>query len=130
MKIIRILRLVVESRILIFLIALAIAPLKNFAEVNVQTGEKLFKQYCTSCHRIDIKVIGPPLKDITKRRPEDWLLKWIRNNSALRQSGDKDALALYDGYKTEMPTFTSLSDDDIRSILAYIETGPSAPAVP
>src|SRR5215831_9167396 len=86
-----------------------------FGDVNVQNGEKLFKQYCTSCHKLDVKLIGPPLRDVNKRRSEDWLIKWVRNNAALRASGDKDAVALYEGYKIDMPQFPNLSDDDIRS---------------
>jgi cytochrome c2 len=68
-------------------------PKINFAEVNAANGEKLFKQYCTSCHKIDGKLVGPALKDVHKKQSEEWLIKWIRNNAALRASGDKDALA-------------------------------------
>jgi len=100
------------------------------AEVSAVNGEKIFKQYCTSCHKpapFDQKLVGPPLKDVEKKMSEDWLMKWIRNNAALRASGDKDALAIWNEYgKNEMPTFTSFSDDDIKSILAYIAAPPAA----
>jgi hypothetical protein len=47
----------------------------------------------------------------------------------LRASGDKDALAIYNEYgHNEMPQFTSFSDDDIKSILAYIANPPAAPS--
>src|SRR4029079_3081615 len=104
----------------------------SFAEVSPAGGEKIFKQYCTACHRpapFDAKLVGPPLKDITKQRSEEWLIKWIRNNGALRAAGDKDAIAIWTEYgKNEMPSFLSFSDDEIKSILAYI-SNPPAPAV-
>lgn len=93
----------------------------SYAEVSAAAGVKLYKQYCTSCHKINGELVGPALKDIHKRRSEEWLLKWIRNNAELRKSGDKDAIAIWEKYaKNEMPSFTNLSDDDIKSILAYI----------
>jgi cytochrome c553 len=55
-------------------------------------------------------------------------MQWIRNNAALRGKGDKDALAIYNEYgKNEMPSFSSFSDDDIKSILAYIASPPPPP---
>ncbi len=91
------------------------------AEVSAASGQKIYKQYCTSCHKIKGELVGPELKDVHKRRSEEWLLKWIRNNAELRKSGDKDAIAVWEKYaKNEMPSFTNLSDDDIKSILAYI----------
>src|SRR5438105_7605238 len=67
---------------------------KSFAAADAVAGEKLFKQYCTQCHKaapFDTKLVGPPLKDIQKKESEEWLLKWIRNNAALRAANDKDA---------------------------------------
>lgn len=93
----------------------------SFAEVNAESGAKIYKQYCTSCHKINGELVGPALKDVHKRRSEEWLLKWIRNNAELRKSGDKDAIAVWEKYgKNEMPSFTNLTDDDIKSIIAYI----------
>lgn len=102
------------------------------AEVTAAAGEKIFKQYCTSCHKaapFDAKLVGPALKDVEKRRSEEWLIKWIRNNAQLRASGDKDAIAIWTEYgKNEMPSFASFSDDEIKSILAYIANPPVAAA--
>jgi mono/diheme cytochrome c family protein len=97
--------------------------------VSPAGGEKIFKQYCTACHRpapFDAKLVGPPLKDITKQRSEEWLIKWIRNNGALRAAGDKDAIAIWTEYgKNEMPSFLSFSDDEnqIYSRLHFKSTG-------
>ncbi|MBA2421660.1 MAG: c-type cytochrome [Chitinophagales bacterium] len=100
-----------------------------FAEVTPENGQKLWKQYCTSCHAINNKLIGPPLKDVDTRRSEAWLLSWIRNNHALRASGDKQAIDIWLEYnKNEMPAFLNFTDDDIKSILSFVKVQSEAPA--
>jgi mono/diheme cytochrome c family protein len=109
----------------IFLILFLFEAENTSASINVQVGQSLYFEYCTPCHQVDTKLIGPALRDADKRRPDDWLNQWIRNNQALRAAGDKDALALYNGYNVEMPAFTSFSDDQIRSIMAYVDSRPA-----
>lgn len=83
-------------------------------------GETLFKANCTSCHAMDIKQVGPALAGVHTRRSEEWLIKWIRNNEKLRASGDKDAIAIFNEYnKVAMNSFENLSDDQIKSMIAY-----------
>lgn len=95
---------------------------------DAAAGEKLFTANCTSCHKINSQLIGPALKDVDKKESDEWLHKWIKNNGALRASGDKDALAIYTQFnKTEMTQFTSFSDQDITNILAYIKQQSAAP---
>lgn len=89
---------------------------------DVKEGEKIFKAKCTSCHKVDRKVVGPALKGITETKSEEWLIKWIKNSQALIASGDKDAIAIFEEYnKSVMTSFTDLSDDQVRSVLAYIK---------
>jgi len=61
------------------------------AEADVELGKKLFKQNCASCHKLDKKLVGPALAGVSQRRSETWLIQWIRDNAALRASGDADA---------------------------------------
>lgn len=93
-------------------------------------GAALFKAQCAQCHSTgDNKVIGPGLKNLHTRRTEAWLLPWIKNSQAVIKSGDAYAVKLYNEYnQTAMPSF-SLSDDEIKSILAYAKAeGEKAPA--
>jgi len=91
------------------------------AQADVNAGEELFKANCTSCHAIDKKVIGPKLEGVTKKYTEEWLIKWIKNNEALRKSGDAQANAIYNEYNgAAMNLFANFSDDDVKNILAYI----------
>lgn len=94
------------------------------SEETVKAGATLFKSKCAACHELNNKLIGPALKDVTKRRTHEWLLSWIRNNEKLRKSGDADAIAIYDEYKgAAMTAFEDLSDDQINSIIMYTENG-------
>jgi mono/diheme cytochrome c family protein len=89
----------------------------------VAEGKALFTNNCASCHAVtDEKVIGPGLKGINERRPEDWLIKWIKNSQAVIASGDAYAVEIYNKYnKTAMTAFPNLSDDQVRSILTYVD---------
>ncbi|MGJ1431806.1 cytochrome c3 family protein [Sphingobacterium spiritivorum] len=89
---------------------------------DAKEGEAIFKSKCTSCHAINRKLVGPALKDITKTKDQEWLIKWVRNSQALIASGDPDAIAIFEEYnKSVMTAFTDLSDDQIKSVLAYID---------
>ncbi|WP_250419066.1 MULTISPECIES: c-type cytochrome [Pontibacter] len=93
-------------------------------------GKAIFDGNCTACHSIDTDVVGPALKDAHKRRGEEWLVKFIKNSQELVQAGDKDAVALFEKFnKVPMPAFgTSLSDDDIKNVIAFIQQESEKPA--
>lgn len=87
-----------------------------------KAGKEIFDANCASCHGVCNRGAGPALKDVSNRRTEDWLLKWIRNNEQLRKTGDAQALQVFnDNGGSIMPAFAGLSDGDIKSVLAYIK---------
>lgn len=93
-------------------------------------GKSIFKTNCAACHKLDKKMIGPALSGVTERRSKEWLAKWIRNNQELRESGDADAIAIFDEYNGYVMTaFPGLSDQDIDDILAYTIEGDGKPIV-
>jgi hypothetical protein len=92
---------------------------------NYEQGEMIFKKECASCHSTNLKnkLIGPPLFEITKKKPIPWLIKWIKNNKKLRLSGDKEANKIYKEYDNiEMNNFEHLSNTTINDLLFYIDT--------
>jgi len=104
------------------------------AQTPEEKGEKLFKQNCTSCHALNKKVVGPALSGVEGRVPqpaEAWLIKWIKNSSALIKSGDAYAVKIFnENNKSVMPN-QAVSDAEIKDILAYIKNPPvdkTAPA--
>ncbi len=88
--------------------------------LQVVKGKNIFNANCAACHKLDKKVIGPALANISDKRSADWLKAWIKDNNALRASGDADAIAIYEEYnKMPMTAFPQLSDEDIDALLAY-----------
>lgn len=102
---------------LIFLATLF--PLSTYS----QDGKDLFQKNCSVCHLIgDGKLVGPDLMGVTQRRDRDWLIKFIANSQEVIQSGDPIAVQLYEEYKKSiMPPFTQLSNEEITSIIDYLD---------
>ena len=94
----------------------------------VTAGDALFKNNCAQCHAVHDVVVGPALKDITKRRPVSWLIPWVKNSSKVVASGDEYAVKLYNKYQQQqMPSF-QLSDEEIKNIVKYLEVESSKSA--
>jgi cytochrome c2 len=94
-------------------------------------GKILFNGQCAACHKLDKKVIGPALGKVTERRTTEWLYAWIKDNQALRESGDADAIAIYEEYNgSVMTAFPGLSNEDIDDILAYTIEGSKPKVLP
>ncbi len=97
---------------------------------DIKKGEELYKANCTSCHKLGdekkARLIGPGLNpEIFEEYTEEWLISWIKNSSALIESGDEQAIAIFEEYnQSVMTAFPTFSDDDVRDILAYIENPP------
>ncbi|QED38110.1 c-type cytochrome [Antarcticibacterium arcticum] len=101
------------------------------AEVSgdAAAGKNLFNSLCAACHKLDGNSIGPPLRGVTAKRDVEWLQKWIKNSQALINSGDAQAVAIYNEYnQVAMPPFPQLSDIDIENILAYTSAPKAEPA--
>lgn len=115
-----------------------------FAQIDASTGDAdagkaLFKSNCAACHKLYKRSTGPALFGVVQKYDEDyeWLGKWIRNSTALIETGDARANAIFEEFnKTPMNTFEGFSDADISSVLAYTNTeipiitpGPGGPEV-
>ncbi len=91
-------------------------------EGNKLKGEKLFKNNCAACHKLDKRLIGPPLKGITNKREREWLHAFIKDGQALIDSGDTLAVQIFEEYnRIPRMAYPSFSEDDIDNILAYLE---------
>ena len=86
-------------------------------------GEILFKNNCSTCHATtDEILVGPGLKGIAKRRPIDWIVKWVNNPQKIIKSGDNYAVNLYEKFnRTDMTAYPNLKREEIVTIIAYID---------
>lgn len=108
------------KKIILFLsIFLLFQPLYN--SLYAQESKDLFT-VCAACHTIGSgKLIGPDLKGVTERRDEAWLIKFIQNSQTMVQAGDEVAVKLFQEFNNIPMPPNNLSDDQVRSLLTYIE---------
>ena len=94
---------------------------------TAQKGKDLFKNTCAACHNRDMKsnLTGPALGGVQERwaaYPRSDLYQWIRNSQALIDAGHPRAQELWKKWKPVIMTpSSSLKDEDIEAILAYVE---------
>lgn len=89
---------------------------------NVETGQALFSQNCTSCHAVGKQVVGPDLINIDQQRSEQWIINFVHSSQSVIKGGDTAAVRLYEEFnKTLMPDHPHLSNQDIVNIIAYIK---------
>jgi mono/diheme cytochrome c family protein len=113
-------RLVIASLTFLFLFTFNLS-----AQGDTKAGKSLFNANCAACHKLDKKLVGPALGKISERRELEWLKAWIKDNNALRASGDADAIAIYEEYNgAPMNAFPQLSDIDIVNIVSYLDADP------
>lgn len=100
----------------------AICGFSAHAQGDAAKGEALFKAKCTTCHKIDQRLIGPALgPQVTSETDDKYLTHWIQNNQALIAAKDPKAIKIYNEYnQANMTVFPDLSDGDVADILAYV----------
>jgi mono/diheme cytochrome c family protein len=94
------------------------------AQGDATKGEAIFKANCTTCHKIESRLVGPALgTTMTEEKDDKWLYKWVENNQALIAAKDPKALAIYNQYnQSGMTVFGNLTDGDVANILTYVRT--------
>ena len=102
---------------------LGIGPVKEEmkltpVDANLYTkGEQIFSVKCIACHKFNSRLVGPPLKDVTKRRRPEWIMNQILNPLEMTQQ-DKVSKELFAQYLIQM-TFQDVTQDDARALLEY-----------
>ena len=84
-------------------------------------GKQLFNQHCAACHKMDRKLVGPPLQDVIEAQGKDWTKEWIYNSKALIDSGDEHAVEIWEEYnRAAMPSYQFLKDEELNDIVEYL----------
>jgi len=102
--------------------------ISNTNTLAQDAGEAIFKQTCAACHSIGKgRLVGPDLANIHQRRPEEWIINFVKSSQTVIKSGDKYADSLFTAYnKTPMPDHPNITDAQMKDLLTYIETKSSA----
>lgn len=87
-------------------------------------GEKIFKQYCTPCHRSDDKkLVGPGLAGVTQRVPSfDWFVKFVKNSQELINAKDSYAVKIFEKYDQVIMPPQPLTDEQIKQVWEWLKT--------
>jgi|WetSurSiteA1Bulk_404760.scaffolds.fasta_scaffold57963_2 mono/diheme cytochrome c family protein len=105
---------------------LGIGPVKKVelsANIDAALSEKgkgIFENKCIQCHKLDDKLVGPPLHGVTKRRKPEWIMNMILNPEQMTKE-NLEAKKLFGQYLTQM-TFQNVTEQDARAILEYLRS--------
>ena len=88
----------------------------------IAMGQLKFSQNCSSCHNFSVDGMGPHLGGLTQTVSSEWIKDFIKNPKAIIESGDERAKQLFEKFKTHMPAFNYLSDEELNGIVAFIHT--------
>jgi glucose/arabinose dehydrogenase len=94
---------------------------------QITKGKQLFELHCSSCHRFDQDAIGPNLSGLTRQVETEWIREFIKNPAAALERKDPRALALFEKYRTQMPSYPQLQEAELDAMLSYLHTFSSAP---
>lgn len=110
-------------------VATAVVSGTQEVDPGVERGKQIFKTNCAACHKLEGKLIGPPLLHIENKYDAAWLKLWIKDNAALIASGDKLAKTASEYSPIAMTPFPQLSDQDLDDVLKYLAVGDVQQAV-
>lgn len=101
-----------------------IGPIKHVSisdtigEDLAERGEEIFKMKCAACHKMDIRYVGPPLRDVVVRRSPEYIMNMLLNTQEMieKHPAAKELLAQY---MTPMPN-QNLTEEDARALLEHL----------
>jgi len=85
--------------------------------VSIAVGERSFNINCSGCHNFRQDAIGPQLSGVTNAVSAEWITNFVKDPQQLINSKDVHAVQLHDKYKTTMPSFSWLKEDEIKNII-------------
>lgn len=89
---------------------------------SISQGEKAFNIKCSGCHNFTQDGIGPQLSGLTTKVSPEWIGEFIKNPQQLINAKDDYAVQLHDRYKTVMPSFSDLKDEEVKELIAFIHS--------
>lgn len=107
----------------LLLLSSVLIPQGTAHAAQAAQGQETFQRLCAMCHTVGSgRLVGPDLQGVGERRSEEWIIGFVQHSQQVIQSGDADAVALFEEFSGMMMPDQALTDDEIRSMLAYIGT--------
>lgn len=91
-------------------------------------GKEIFIKKCATCHYLDHRKTGPPLRDVTKRRSPEYVLNQILNPEPMGKlhPDGKKLVAQYAQYMT----IQGITRDNAVDLLDFLRSELNNPALP
>jgi mono/diheme cytochrome c family protein len=83
-----------------------------------ETGEKVFEEKCSACHKLEERYVGPALGGVTQRRSLAYVMNMILNPDGM-YTRHPEAKKLLAEYLTQMPN-QGLSQEDARAVVEHL----------
>jgi protein SCO1/2 len=86
-------------------------------------GQALFQEKCVACHTIGRgTLVGPDLQDVTARREQTWLARWIKEPDKMLAGGDPIAAQLLQEFNNVPMPNLGLTEQQVEALVAYLQT--------
>jgi cytochrome c2 len=85
-----------------------------------KSGNAVFEQKCSACHKMDERYVGPALGDVFKRRTPTFVMNMALNPQGMMEKHPVTKKLLAE-YMTAMPN-QNLSHDEARQVVEYLRT--------
>jgi cytochrome c len=92
----------------------------------VSKGQALFQSQCVTCHQLDKKKIGPPLRNVTDQMTPEFIMNMILNTDIMEKK-DPEVKKLISEYGTYMSVL-DIKPDQARQLLEYLRWAGKQPA--
>ena len=116
-----------KTRVAAFGTALAFVCLGQFNGAWAQEpGKQTFQVTCAACHTIGGgRLVGPDLAGIHNRQSQAWLEQFVKSPKSLIDSGDADAVAIFEEYNQLVMPDAFITEEQITEVLAYLKVASS-----
>ena len=110
-----------------------IGPIRKDVEIGAldnalaEQGKALFIKKCATCHYMDMRKTGPPLRDVTKRRSAMYVMNQVLNPETMGKlhPEGKKLVAMYAQYMAVQ----GITPEDARALYEFLRSQADKPAV-
>ncbi len=84
-------------------------------------GKNIFNSKCMACHRLDTKLVGPPLRNITKQQSPVYIMNYLLNTTEM-QKKEPQLKKLIKEYNGIVMPDQGLNKKQARAALEYLRS--------